>query len=203
MIAGYAAVLISTALAVAREHPDVAEPSTDPSLVSKVQQFRGLIDCGDYAAARAMMSDAARRWFEERQGPGQPWRIGPGASGPWAGWDDHFRSRVVEVGWRSNDRTVILTVRETNDFFQLLGRGWVTNEMVYHFRTDGRIEGIVIRAVGNRPPGRTEEFVRWAREHEPAELDYLMPGGEIDPEGDRPVRFRRLLNRWRRAAGLP
>jgi hypothetical protein len=30
-----------------------------------------------------------------------------------------------------------------------------------------------------------------------------MPGGEIDPAGDHPERFRRLLNRWRQASGLP
>jgi hypothetical protein len=29
-----------------------------------------------------------------------------------------------------------------------------------------------------------------------------MPEGEIDPSGDHPGRFRRLLNSWRRAAGL-
>lgn len=199
LIAGCAIVLVSMVPAMAYERADI----TGLSLVLKAQQFRRSVGCGDYAAARAMMSDTARRWFEERQGPGQPWHIGPGASGPWAGWDHHFSSRMVEMAWRSSDRTAILTVRETNDFFQLLDRGWVTNEIVYYFNTNGSIEGMVVRAVGERPPGRTEEFRRWAGEHAPAELDYLMPGGEIDPGGDRPLRFRKLLNRWRHAAGLP
>ena len=169
----------------------------------EAQRFRRFVDSGDYAAARAMMAEDARRWFEQRQGPGQPWRIGPSATGPWTGWDDHFRSQRVEVGWRSEDRTAILTVRETNDYFRLLDRGWTTNETVYFFDAAGRIAGLVIRAVGDRPPGRTDDFMLWAREHEPEELEYLMPGGEVEPRGDRPERFRGLLNRWRHATGLP
>jgi hypothetical protein len=150
-----------------------------------------------------MMVSDPRRWFEQREGPGRQWRIEPGTTGPWAGWDDHFKSQKIEVGRRSEGQAAILTIRETNDYFQLLERGWTTNEVVYFFDTDGKIEGILIRATGARPPGRTEEFVRWAHEHDPEELEYLMPRGEINPAGDRPARFRGLLNRWRQDAGLP
>jgi len=47
------------------------------------------------------------------------------------------------------------------------------------------------------------QFETWAREHEPAELDALMPEGRLDPSGDHPVRMRALLERWRADAGLP
>jgi len=30
-----------------------------------------------------------------------------------------------------------------------------------------------------------------------------MPGGRIDPTGDRPERFHAILLAWRKAAGLP
>jgi hypothetical protein len=41
-----------------------------------------------------------------------------------------------------------------------------------------------------------------AKAHAPAEPAALMRGGEIDPSGDHPERFRRLLERWRQASGL-
>jgi len=65
-------------------------------------------------------------------------------------------------------------VRETNDYFRLLERGWVT----YFFDESGRIAGLLIRAVGDRPQGKTDEFLTWAREHDPEELALLMPGGK-------------------------
>lgn len=77
------------------------------------------------------------------------------------------------------------------------------NEQTHYFDDFGEIEGWSIRGVGERPPGQTEAFVAWARTHEPEEPEALMPGGEIDPSGDHPERFRRLLNRWRQDAGLP
>ncbi len=51
--------------------------------------------------------------------------------------------------------------------------------------------------------GRFEEFEAWAKEHDPEELAYLFPGGKIDPTGDRPQRFRAILERWRQAIGEP
>lgn len=173
-----------------------------PSLVSRAREFRALVRAGEYDAARDLMAPDARRWWESRSGPGRPWKIGPKIRGPWANWDEHFRSEKELVGWKEGDRSATAVVRETNDYFRLLERGWVTNEIIYFFNDAGRIEGLLIRAAGERPPGRTDEFVAWARVHDPEELDVLMPGGEVDPSGDHPQRFRNLLNRWRRAAGL-
>lgn len=170
------------------------------SLVERARTFRTLLRGGEYAAARAMTAPDPRRWWETRQGEGSPWKIGPGA-GPWAAWDAHFGSRSELVEWRGVDSATAV-VRETNDYFRLLERGWVTNEITYFFDETGRIEGLLIRAVGERPPGRTEEFLTWARANAPAEIETLMPGGEIDPSGDHPERFRHLLERWRRESGI-
>ena len=175
--------------------------SAEDSLVALARKFQALRRSGDCEAARAMMSQNPRRWFEEREGEGTAWRVGP-KSGPWAAWDAHFRSQSEDVRWEAGEGTATLISRETNDYFRLLERGWVTNETVYYFDSSRKIEGLLIRATGERPPGRTEQFLEWARAHDPDELEYLMPGGEIDPSGDRPERFRALLNRWRESAGL-
>ncbi len=187
--------------------PSDLEPLSDSlavrgaSLVERARRFRALLRDGEYEAARAMTAPDPQRWWEAREGDGNPWRIAPGG-GPWAGWDAHFGSRTELVEWRPGVGSATAVVRETNDYFRLLERGWVTNEITYFFDDAGRIDGLLIRAVGERPPGRTEEFLTWARTNAPAEIETLMPGGEIDPSGDHPERFRRLLERWRRECGL-
>lgn len=169
--------------------------------VERAQAFRSLVERGRYGEAREMMATDPRRWFAPREGPGEPWRVEPGA-GPWSSWDDHFGSEGEVVRWREGAASATAVVQETNDYFRLLERGSVTNELTYLFDEAGRLNGLVIGTLGERPPGRTEEFLDWAREHEPEEIRMLMPGGEIDPSGDHPERFRALLERWRRDAGL-
>jgi hypothetical protein len=177
--------------------------SGDDPNIEAARRFRKLLAAKEYKQARSMMTENPRRWFNQRQGEGRPWIVKPGAKGPWAKWDEHFRSRKEELRWESGKNNATLFMKETNDYFQLLERGWVTTEIIYLFDNAGKIEGLLIRATGKRPPGRTEEFLKWAREHHPGELEYLMPGGDIDPTGDRPGRFRTLLNKWRKSAGLP
>lgn len=181
------------------EAPDSVD-ARSPSLVARARRFRHLVGRGEYPAARAMMADDPRRWFAPREGDGQSWRLGP-RSGPWSAWDEHFRSEGEVVAWREGERSAIAVVREINDYYRLLERGAVTNEITYLFDDAGKIEGLVIGTAGERPPGRTEEFLAWARQNDPEELEALMPGGEIDPSGDHPRRFRALLDRWRAATG--
>lgn len=169
------------------------------SLADRAREFRALLESNDYEAARRMMSGDPRRWWESKQGEGRAWQIGPSA-GPWAAWDKHFDSEREVVRWTEDERSATVVVRETNDYFRLLERGPVLNEITYSFDDAAKIDGLLIRAIGDRPPGRTEEFRRWAAAHAPAELEAVMTGGEIDPSD--PARFRALLNRWREASGL-
>jgi len=185
-----------SAVASAALHAGCATPTT----VADAKAFRADVGSGDYDAARARMSDHPRRWFEEVQGDGMAWNLG---TGPWAAWDEEFNKQTETVGWAGDAHSATLTFRETNDYFIMLERGWVTNEAVYLFDDAGKIRGLLIRAIGDRPPGRTDQFRAWARATEPAEYQYLHPDGEIDPGSDRPARYRALLDRWRKSAGLP
>jgi len=197
-----AAPWLALVLAVGCRSGPGVDPDPAPSLVARAQELRALLERGDFAAARARMAPDPRRWWGERVGAGEPWSVGPGPRGPWAAWDEEFRSRHEVVAWHEGERAATALVRESNDYFRLLERGSVTNALTYSFDDGGRIEGLVIRPAGERPPGRADEFLAWACANEPAELAALMPGGEIDPSGDHPGRFRRLLERWRSAAGL-
>lgn len=180
--------------------PVVAQET--PALLERAQRFRDLVAAERWDEARAMMSNDPRRWFESKQGPGEQWSIGP-KGGPWAAWDEEFGTTATVIDWTADKSSATVRVYEINDYFRLLERGAVTNEITYFFDQEGRIDGLLIRAAGERPPGRTREFLRWALENEPRELRELMPNGNIDPSGDHPRRFRVLLERWRDAAGLP
>ncbi len=198
---GVALLLLSAAGCHAEKQREDSASAASGPWVEIAQTFNARRRAGDYEAARAMMAEDPRRWYSERAGEGGPWTIGPG-SGRWAAWDDEFHSRSETIGWETGERTATRTGREINDYFRLLERGWVTNEIIYYFDPAGAIDGLLIRATGDRPPGRTNEFLAWAREHAPDELAYLRPDGDIDPTGDRARRHRALLVRWRREAGL-
>jgi hypothetical protein len=186
-------------------NPVVARGKDDAGerLIELAQRFRRLLRERKFDEARAMTVQTPRIWFEERKGEGRPWVIGPTSNDPWSAWDKEFRSRSEVVERRASDRSAIFKLRETNDYHRLLERGWSTVESTYFFDENGKIEGRLIAAVGERSRGRTDDFLEWARTHAPEELKYLMPDGEIDPSGDRPKRFRRLLNRWREASTHP
>jgi hypothetical protein len=178
-----------------------ATPAAEPSNIARAKRFRELLAKKDYDAARAMMANDARRWWDAREGEGRPWKIGPDAGGPWAAWDKYFHSQHEVLEWREEPHSATALVQETNDYYRLLERGAMRNELVYYFDDDGKIDGLVIRGAGERPMGLTDEFIAWAKKNDPEEIAALMPGGEIDPAGDHPERFRRLLDRWRRATG--
>jgi len=177
---------------------------TESGLIESAQHFHALVGQQRYEDARAMMSEEPRRWFEVVEGDGMPWSLGPG-TGPWAAWDEHFRSRNEQLRWRADvpQRSATLLVRETNDYYRLLDRGWSLVETTYLFDDADHVRGLLVHGIGPRNMGRTSDFLQWAREHEPEELAYLRPDGRIDPTGDRPARHRALLNRWRASVNLP
>jgi len=175
------------------------EPNIDP--LDRVLDFRTLVRAGDYDAARALMSEDPRRWWGEREGEGSPWTIG--TPGRWSDWDEEMHSTSKEVEWTVGRDTVSLLVSELNDYYRLLERGPQLVRYTYFLDRQGRLDGYVIASEGARNPGRTDEYLAWAAEREPDELEYLRPGGEIDPTGDRAARTRAQINRWRATVDLP
>ena len=182
--------------------PPTEATSVEGRYVSLAKDFRAKVKAKDYDEAHAMMASSAHRWFEKREGDGEVWTVGPDANDPWKGWDEHFRSESVDRGWKEGDHSATLTIHETNDFYKLEERGGSTTELWYFFDDAGRINGLMIHGVSEDAVGLQAEFLKWARANAPDELAYLQPGGKINPTGDRPPRFRALLNRWRTASGL-
>jgi hypothetical protein len=170
-------------------------------LIHRVQAYHDARIRDDVAAEAQMLSPDARTWYESKTGDGEPLR--PGRSGRYAHWDRFFHSRSVLSDWVVRGREVTATVHETNDFYQLLD--WTPNpyQMTWWFNDRDRISGVMIRSLPGKETSRMPDFRAWAAIYQPAELEYLMPKGKLDPTGDRPERWKALLQEWRAAAGLP
>lgn len=195
-------ILFASAFLVSCSATATAPVESDPR-IAKVEAFRELRSMGDREAARALLSADARIWWGERDGPGSPWSL---EGGPWSDWDDHFDGSAKSVTpWTADGERVWADILENNDYYRLTesqARAW---RAVYFLDNDGAIAGFLVASLP-RPEtdsSRADEFEAWAVRNRGAEAEYLMPGGEIDPTGDRPARMRSLLNEWRADVGLP
>ncbi len=171
--------------------------------IDVVEQFRAARRAGRDAEARQYLSGDPRIWYDERAGEGSPWTLG---GGRWKAWDDHFRGSAERAtDWQSEGDSVWADFFEVNEYFELTERGGSSWRGTYYFDESGMIAGFMVSGVPGVTParGRRDEFEAWAREHRPGEAEYLMPGGSIDPTGDRAPRMRALLEEWRGTVGLP
>ncbi|MEQ8764618.1 MAG: hypothetical protein RL885_11870 [Planctomycetota bacterium] len=170
-----------------------SEPSS--AKIERVQAFRAAYARGDLEAARGFLSEDPRRWWERREGPGQPWILG---TGPWKHWDEVFESegRLEELQ-AEVDRVSAIAV-EHNDYYRLLERGPQRHRQTWFFDEAGSISGFLIEGIDDAPDlGRTDEFLIWAKANDPETLAIVRPNGEIDPA--KAERHLALLERWRQA----
>jgi hypothetical protein len=177
------------------------DPVTDPR-VAAVQAFCAAREAGDFETCKQLVDDDPRQWWDAREGEGSPMKFG---AGRWSAWDEHFRGKSEQVtDWVVDGEAVWADFFEINDYFLLTERGGGYWRSTYFFDANGKISGSMVSAVAGRPTpkGRGREFEAWARAAHPQEAEYLMPGGNIDPTGDRAPRMRALLNEWRETVSL-
>ena len=169
--------------------------------IARVQELMAARKAGDEAAASALMAPDPRIWFDKRSGPGEPW----GLVSKWTHWDDYFHSRNDYSGFREAGDVVTADGTEINDFYRLIERPPQKFRATWWMDASGKISGFLYEPRGSTAAveDRFDQFKEWARKTKPAELESLMPGGRIDPTGDRPERFHAILLEWRKAAGLP
>jgi predicted enzyme related to lactoylglutathione lyase len=183
-----------------------AESAKETDLIERVNAFRAARDAGDHELARGFLSDSPRVWYDSREGEGYPLKLG---AGRWKSWDEHFNGSSELGPWTVEANSVWALARETNDYFRLLERADVSRyRITYFFDGEGKIEGYMISAAHPGQPSsprrdRFEEFEDWVGVNHPQEWEYLRPGGELNPTGDRAPRTRLLLEAWRKEAGLP
>lgn len=170
-------------------------------LVRRLDTYRAAKKRGDYDIAAKYLASDARIWFEKKEGPGHPLRA---KGGPWADWDRFFRAKSTRKDVRVVDGTVTYISRETNDFYRLLDRVSTPARVTYYFDDDRLITGMLYAGLGHkRPPDRKPEFVAWANQHHPGEIDRLEPNDKIVPTLENAKRWKQLLVQWRAEAGLP
>jgi len=179
-----------------------AAPAGTAVSLDVVRTFREARKAGDLETARSLMSADPRVWYGERSGEGSPWTLG---GGRWKTWDEHFNSTSEELSVEAEENRVSIVFLENNDYYRLTERGPSPVRLTWFLDEGGQIEGYLVSSVKREGPStsRYDEFEVWAQEHAPDEFEYLVPGGSIDPTGDRAPRFRALLEAWRKDAGLP
>jgi hypothetical protein len=163
---------------------------------------------GEYLAARerggktaeAYLAPEARFWFGSLEGPGRPIR----EPGPWAGWDEFFGSELRYEAFRVSKGTVTATAWENNDFYRLIERSETRYRATFWFDEQQRIEKLQLVPAPKTPRAgdRLAEFLSWADREHPGAREELMPEGRIDPDPVNARRWKTLLERWRRDAGL-
>jgi ketosteroid isomerase-like protein len=170
--------------------------------IRTVQRFRAASAAGDAVAARACLAPDARMWFDRKTGPGDPLGFG---GGRWDHWDRYFHGRTMVSEWEVHGHDVTGVVHETNDLYHLLD--WIGKpyRLTWTLDESGRIKEVLLDSIpgARERSNRMPEFKRWAAEHHPEELAYLLPNGQMNPDGDRAERWRAILVEWRAAAGLP
>jgi hypothetical protein len=176
------------------------------SKIGTVESFRATRDSGELQTARGYLADDPRVWYGEHTGEGMPWTLG---TGRYDAWDEHFRSTSDLGPWQPEGDTVWAVATEWNEYYALTERQGISRyRITYFFDEHGLIKGYMISGADPGNPGppstsRIDEIEAWARANHPEEWEYLRPGGQLDPTGDRAQRTRTLINRWRRELGLP
>ena len=170
--------------------------------IETIQQFRVARDSGDLEKARSFIAPGARLYFEEKKGEGEPYSLG---GGRYEHWDEYFHSETKLSGWREEGNAVTATVTETNDFMKMLEWEPKPYTITWWINARGQIAEALIKSTPGKAKSRLAEFEAWARVHHPDELAYLMPNDRIDPTGDRPERWTKILQEWisRREAREP
>jgi hypothetical protein len=166
--------------------------------IAVVQVFHDTDARGDDAATQAYVVPGARMWFDKREGAGVPL-----LGGPWRHWDLYFHGHTRFTNWESHDHVVTAIGHETNDYYRLLDWKPAPFRMTWWLDGAGKITGVLLEPTAGKSASRLDDFRAWVKQKHPDELEYLMPGGNFDPTGDRPERWRALLLEWRREAGLP
>lgn len=164
--------------------------------IRTVKNFRAAKARGDEAAVQRYVAPGARIWFEKKDGPGEPFGKGGGS---WDHWDQYFHARTTLSDWKEEGRSVTAVAHETNDFMKMLDWRPAPYIVTYWLDDSNRIAEVLIKSLPWKTINRLPEFEAWAAATHPRELEYLMPGGKLDPTGDRPERWRAILEEWRAA----
>ena len=172
-------------------------------LFAKLLGYREARQSHDMERIAGYLADESRIWFDKKEGPGTL-RASTG-DGPWAERDREMKSTSTTHEYEVNGNELVTVVSETNDYFKLLDRKPMANQITYWFDDDERIEGMLVSSLPKEPKtkGRKDQFKKWADEHHPGVLDELEPDGRIIPSKENAKRWRKLLIEWREAVGLP
>lgn len=165
----------------------------------KALEYRAASKVDDVDSLRALLAGDSRIWFGERKGAGSLRTLD--GKGPWAEWDDAFKSRLRYESHSIDGNAITFVVRELNDYMSMLDRLPGRYTITYWFDADDRIEGTLIgrlpQSEAAKQADRLPEFLTWADADYAEDILELMPEGRIEPGRENAIRWRALLKAWR------
>jgi hypothetical protein len=160
-----------------------------------VKEFLDAREKKDSARYMSLVSPDMRVWYEEKKGEGNKWN----PNSAWAKWDDYFKPVKTYGEFKEDSNAVFVVVTETNNFFKLIDRKPAPVLLTWWLNKEQKIEGYLVKSMTDSThTDRLQKFAEWAKKNNPVELEYLMPDGSINPEGDRPQRWEKILNEWKK-----
>lgn len=115
-------------------------------------------------------------------------------------WDAVIHSQARPESFELDRNRVVGVFNETNDLYQGLGIAATRCRLTFRLE-EGRIREQVIEHLPTEGPSFDEAlqpFLDWAGQYDPAALDTLLPGGEIEFRPDLARRWMELIERWKR-----
>ncbi|MBK9013693.1 MAG: hypothetical protein IPM82_06175 [Saprospiraceae bacterium] len=165
-----------------------------------IKQFLEARKLKDKDTYMRMVAPGMKVWYEEKKGKGKDWN----PESAWTKWDEFFNAEKRYSVFTQDSNAVTVIVYEINDFYKLIDREESPVRLTWWLNSEGKIEGYLVKSLSSSTAfGSLNAFEAWAKENHPAELAYLMPDGNINPEGDRPARWKKILLDWREKNGLP
>lgn len=118
-------------------------------------------------------------------------------------WDHAVNGRYYYENLEEKGNTLRCLLRESNDFFQLLGVEELQARMTYRFND----EGLFIEQIYEPVPGQADWMealkpaVEWARKNRADELKEIYPDDQFVYTAEMAGRWLALLRDWRAATG--
>jgi len=150
---------------------------------------------------QGFVADTIKIWFENKSNKPILRIKGQKKTGPWAEWDEEFKSSSrFDILW-SNDNlwSVSGVFFEDNEFYELIGKPPTKTTRTFWFNDKNLISEILIIW---KPGQKTsadflEPIEEWALKNDSITISQLYPNQTIKPSKENAILWRKLIGSYR------
>lgn len=148
-------------------------------------------------------SDTLLQWFEDKNGVPVKRYSGKVKSGLWKEWDQQMKSRSYYDSLWFNEKEYAVQgfFYETNDFYELIGKGPTKTLRTYWFDSNDKICEMLIYWIPEENTHTSEHlagFYEWALVEDSVALERIYPNQKIVPSKENAILWKDMLTKWNR-----